>query len=93
MDSVADLDGSKSCSVVVDPERVTTRFEELDAEGRAVWPETQWLTEDDFWRDEFDPNRPLPSRLEDLVIYELHVDGLGLDRVDRVPGRGTLQTP
>ena len=50
-----------------------------------------WLPEDDFWRDEFDPNRPLPSRIEDLVIYELHIDSLGLDRVDRVPGRGTLQ--
>jgi 1,4-alpha-glucan branching enzyme len=86
-----DLDGSKSCSVVVDPERVTTRFEEQDAEGKPVWPETQWLAEDDFWRDEFDPNRPLPSRIEDLVIYELHTDSLGLDRVDRVPGRGTLQ--
>ena len=86
-----DLDGSKSCSVVVDPDRVTTRFEEQDAEGRPVWPETQWLPEDDFWRDEFDPNRPLPSRIEDLVIYELHTDSLGLDRVHRVPGRGTLQ--
>ena len=28
-----DLDGSKSCSVVVDPDRVTTRFEEQDADG------------------------------------------------------------
>ncbi len=69
-----DLDGSKSCSVVVDPERVT----ELFSEG--VWPETRWLDEDVFWQDEFDPNRPLPTRLEDLVIYEMHVDGLGLDR-------------
>ena len=86
-----DLDGSKSCSVVVDPERVTTQFEERDARGRPVWPEMQWLAEGDFWRDEFDPNRPLPSRIEDLVIYELHTDSLGFDRVDRVPGRGTLQ--
>jgi 1,4-alpha-glucan branching enzyme len=85
-----DLDGSKSCSVVVDPERVTAQFEEQDAKGRPVWPETQWLSDDDFWRDEFDPQRPLPSRVEDLVIYELHTDSLGLDRVDRVPGRGTL---
>ncbi|MCL4503311.1 MAG: alpha-amylase family glycosyl hydrolase [Deltaproteobacteria bacterium] len=69
-----DLDGSKSCSVVVDPERVTTLFHE------GVWPETQWLSADEFWQNEFDPNHPLPTRLEDLVIYELHVDGLGLDR-------------
>jgi 1,4-alpha-glucan branching enzyme len=86
-----DLDGSKSCSVVIDPERVTTQFEERDAQGRPVWPETQWLSEDEFWRDEFDANRPLPSRIEDLVIYELHTDSLGLDRVDRIPGRGTLR--
>ena len=39
-----DLDGSKSCSVVVDPERVT----ELFSEG--VWPETRWLDEDAFWQ-------------------------------------------
>ncbi len=69
-----DLDGSKSCSVVVDPEQVTTLFNE------GVWPETQWSSEADFWRDEFRPDRPLPSRLQDLVIYELHVDGLGLDQ-------------
>ncbi len=69
-----DLDGSKSCSVIVDPERVT----ELVNEG--VWPETRWLAEDDFWQGEYDANRPVADRLEDLVIYELHVDGLGLDR-------------
>jgi 1,4-alpha-glucan branching enzyme len=69
-----DLDGSKSCSVVVDPEQVTALFNE------GVWPETQWLSEADFWQDEFHPERPLPTRLQDLVIYELHVDGLGLDR-------------
>ncbi|MHB9073246.1 MAG: alpha-amylase family glycosyl hydrolase [Desulfobaccales bacterium] len=69
-----DLDGSKSCSVVVDPEQVTALFNE------GVWPETQWLSSDEFWQAEFDPNHPMPARLEDLVIYELHVDGLGLDR-------------
>lgn len=83
-----DLDGSKSCSVVVDPERVCEVFEERDAQGRLVWPETRWVSEDAFWADEYDPARPVPTRLEDLVIYELHVDNLGLDRgVDR----GTLQ--
>jgi 1,4-alpha-glucan branching enzyme len=86
-----DLDGSESCSVVIDPERVTARFDERDAAGRPVWPETEWLAEADFWRGEFDPTRPLPSRIEDLVIYELHTGGLGLDRADRAPGDGTLQ--
>lgn len=75
------LDGTKSCSVVVDPERVTAAFSSPE------FPETRWLTEEEFWRDEFDPQRPVPTRLEDLVIYELHVDGLGAERSPR----GTLQ--
>ena len=75
-----DVDGSKSCSVVIDPEQVTRLFRE------GVWPETQWLTEQEFWQGEFDPNRPLPTRIDDLVIYELHVDGLGADQ----NRRGTL---
>lgn len=75
-----DLDGTKSCSVVVDPERVVRPFRQLDAQGNPVWPETDWITDQEFWADEFDPARPLPTRLDDLVIYELHVDGLGLGR-------------
>ncbi|MFO1154042.1 MAG: alpha-amylase family glycosyl hydrolase [Rhodospirillales bacterium] len=78
-----DLDGVKSCSVVVDPERVARQFREVDANGRVVWPETEWQTEDEFWANEFDPARPLPERLSDLVIYELHVDGLGVGVHDR----------
>jgi 1,4-alpha-glucan branching enzyme len=76
-----DLDGAKSCSVVVDPERVCELFSE------PVWPETRWLDEDEFWRDEFRADRPLPANIRDLVIYELHVDGLGLG----VRDRGTLE--
>ena len=76
-----DLDGTKSCSVIVDPELVTAAFSSPE------FPENRWLTEEEFWRDEFDPQRPVPTRLEDLVIYELHVDGLGLGRSPR----GTLQ--
>jgi 1,4-alpha-glucan branching enzyme len=69
-----DLDAGKSCSVALDPEWVT----ELVNEG--VWPETRWVSVDDFWQSEYVPDRPVPQRLEDLVIYELHVGGLGLDR-------------
>ena len=83
-----DLDGSKSCSVVVDPEGVCEEFRELDANGNPVWPETRWLAEDAFWADEFSPDHPLPTRLEDLVIYELHIGGLGLDRQAPI---GTLE--
>ncbi len=87
-----DLDGTKGCSVVIDPERVARLFREcrLDGQpiecrngGEPVWPETQWQTDEAFWADELDPNRPLPTRLEDLVIFELHVDGLGVGRNPR----------
>ena len=82
-----DLDGTKSCSVVIDPERVVRPFRQVDAAGDPVWPETDWASEDEFWRDEFDLTRPLPTRLDDLVIYELHIDGLGVGRSPR----GTLE--
>jgi 1,4-alpha-glucan branching enzyme len=75
-----DVNGGKSCSVVIDPERVVRPFRQMDAQGQPVWPETEWVDADAFWADEFDPNRPLPARLDDLVIYEMHVDGLGLGR-------------
>ena len=75
--SYLDLDGSKSCSVVIDPQTVTRNFEE------PAWPETQFITEKDFWKDEFNPDLPLPRRLEDMVIYELHVGSLGWDHPNR----------
>ncbi|MCB2261592.1 MAG: alpha amylase C-terminal domain-containing protein [Candidatus Thiosymbion ectosymbiont of Robbea hypermnestra] len=75
-----DVDGTKSCSVVVDPESVCRPLRQVDAQGRPVWPETDLAVVDEFWRDEFDPARPLPTRLRDLVIYELHIDGLGAGR-------------
>ncbi|MGF1643899.1 MAG: alpha-amylase family glycosyl hydrolase [Thiotrichales bacterium] len=76
-----DLDGTKSCSVVVDPERVTKHFSE------PVFPETEWVSEEDFWANEFDPLLPLPLRVEELVIYELHVGALGFGK----EGPGTLE--
>lgn len=75
------LDGTKSCSVVVDPARITKAFESC------VFPETEWTPEEAFWRDEYDPANPVPRRLEDLIIYELHVDGLAAGRGPR----GTLK--
>jgi len=78
-----DVDGAKSCSVIIDPENVCRPFRQVDAQGRPVWPETDWVSEQSFWQNEFDPDRPLPTRLQDLVIYELHVDGLGVGRHER----------
>jgi 1,4-alpha-glucan branching enzyme len=66
-----DLKGTKSCSVVIDPERVTAQLTEPG------FPPTQWVSETEFWRDEFDPLRPVPDRLEEMIIYEMHVEGLG----------------
>jgi 1,4-alpha-glucan branching enzyme len=33
-------------------------------------------TNAEFWADEHDPTRPVPRRVEDLIIYELHVGAL-----------------
>ncbi|WP_245503749.1 hypothetical protein [Rhizobium ruizarguesonis] len=62
--SPAALDGPQSCSVVCDPKRV-------------VLPSGQELAAEAFWADEFAGGRKLPDRLEDLVIYELHVTPVG----------------
>ena len=66
------LEGPQSCSVVCDPDIV-----QLDA-----------ITElaATFWQDEFDPRRKMPTQLQDLVIYELHVGALGFGK----PTPGTL---
>ena len=69
----ADLDGPPSCSVVCDPRKVALNS------GRE-------MTVEEFWADEFSPDHPLPTKLEDLVIYELHVGSLGFGK----PNPGTL---
>lgn len=85
---VSALDGTVSCSVVVDPESVTAKF----VEAPRVWPEREFIPELQFWRDEFG-EKQLPSRVEDLIIYELHVGALGFGRADANgrPSPGTLQ--
>lgn len=89
---ITELDGTVSCSVVVDPERVTQYFEEeppylVSAPPAArVWPERFFVDADRFWADEF-TDRPLPARIEELIIYEVHVGALGFGR----RGPGTLE--
>jgi 1,4-alpha-glucan branching enzyme len=68
--TLAGLDGAVSCSAVVDAETLAA------PEGDGFVPCA------DFWVDELDPARPVPSRLSDLVIYELHVGALGVGRPD-----------
>jgi 1,4-alpha-glucan branching enzyme len=65
------LDGSLSCSAVVDPDRVTEQFLE------PVFPERHWVSQEEFFADARAP-RALPSP-SDLVIYELHLGALGAD--------------
>ncbi len=82
-----DVDGTRACSVVVDPEQITDQFSE------GVWPETKWTPPSAFWDSEFSEGKPLPRRVEDLVIYELHVAALGFGRIDPRTGEpdpGTL---
>jgi 1,4-alpha-glucan branching enzyme len=75
------VNATVSCSVVVDPDQVTKHFSE------PRWPEREFLSEEEFWRDEYRPERPVPSRVEELVIYELHVGALGFGK----EGAGTLE--
>jgi 1,4-alpha-glucan branching enzyme len=71
-----DLDGTPSCSVVVDPDQVLVDLED---------PAAGTVPVIEFWAEEFNPDRPVPRRFEDLVIYELHIGALGAGREG--PGR------
>jgi len=89
---LSDLDGTVSCSVVVDPERVTQYFKEeppyltTPPPATRVWPEQHFVRDTEFWTDEF-TDRRLPTRVEDLIIYELHLGALGFGS----PAPGTLE--
>lgn len=67
------LDGRPSCSVVVDPSRVFA-YPPGDVPVGGTRPAP--VTDGVFWADELNPDRPVPHRVEDLVIYELHVGAL-----------------
>ena len=75
-----DLDGTVSCSVVVDPGLVSTEF------CPSEWPETKWTEQEEFFR-QIPPHPGLENlSLRDLVIYELHVGALGFHRGAKKPG-------
>jgi 1,4-alpha-glucan branching enzyme len=77
----SDLDGTKSCSLIVSLDTVAR--DAAPAAGRRA----ARIPEEEFWAHEFTPGLPVPSRVEDLVIYELHIGALGFGK----PGPGTLQ--
>jgi 1,4-alpha-glucan branching enzyme len=72
------LDGSKSCSLVQSVDTVARDFAD---------PADPRITDAEFWAHEFTPGMTVPSRIEDLIIYELHVNALGAGR----PEPGTLK--
>jgi 1,4-alpha-glucan branching enzyme len=67
--SPAQLNGVVSCSLVVD----------TDVVKESIAPNSgdELIPEDEFWRDEFSHATPFPHRIDDMVIYELHVGSLG----------------
>lgn len=75
------LDGTKSCSVVVDPDVVAQDYETPAGQTTVLIPAEA------FWSNEFLPGLPIPTRVEDLIIYELHVGALGFGH----PEQGTLK--
>ena len=70
--SPQELDGVVSCSAVVDTDLVSRDVAPPLADPVARVPESE------FWKKEFSHARPVPHRIEDLVIYELHVGVAGV---------------
>jgi len=62
------LNGVVSCSLVVDTEKVQVTLDSND---------NREISDEEFWRDEFNHATPFPYRIDDMVIYELHVGSLG----------------
>lgn len=69
------LDGTVSCSVVIDPDVVRRDFASTPSGGRP-----NLISAQDFWATEFTAGLPVPTRIEDLIIYELHVGSLGFGK-------------
>jgi len=70
--TVETLDGTVSCSVVIDSDVVRRGFASTLAGAQP-----DLIPAEEFWAKEFTHGLPVPTRIEDLVIYELHVGSLG----------------
>ncbi|HEY8034846.1 MAG TPA: alpha-amylase family glycosyl hydrolase [Methylobacter sp.] len=77
-ETVDTLDGTVGCSVVIDPDVVRRGFQSAPD---GIQPDL--ITAEKFWSTEFTSGLPIPTRLEDLVIYELHIGSLGFGK-DRI---------
>ncbi len=69
------LDGAVSCSIVINPDVIRETFESAPAGEKP-----QLIPAEDFWTNELTPGLAVPSRIEDLNIYELHVGSLGFGK-------------
>lgn len=74
-ETVDTLDGTVSCSVVIDPDVVRRGFE-----STPPGEEPDLMPAEEFWATEFTRGLPVPTGVEDLVIYELHVGSLGFGK-------------
>jgi 1,4-alpha-glucan branching enzyme len=70
--TVDTLAGSVSCSVVIDADVVRRNFAPTPSGTKP-----DLIPDEEFWSTEFQFDRPVPTRLQDLVIYEMHVGSLG----------------
>ncbi len=68
--SYPDLDGIVSCSVVSDPDQITHDFNDTGIEKQTL------ISAEEFWASEYAGKVP-PQKIQDLIIYELHVGSLG----------------
>ncbi len=73
--TVDTLDGTVSCSVVIDPDVVRRDFASTPA-GKTP----ALISAEEFWASEFTFGLPVQTHLDDLVIYELHVGSLGFGK-------------
>ncbi len=73
--TVETLDGTVSCSVVIDPDVVRRGFASTPANAQP-----DLIPAEEFWSTEFTSGLPVPMRVADLVIYELHVGSLGFGK-------------
>ena len=67
----AQLDGTVGCCVVTSLDTVARDFDPPAGTAPVRIPEAE------FWANEFTPGLTVPSRVQDLVIYELHIGALG----------------
>jgi 1,4-alpha-glucan branching enzyme len=65
------LDGTKSCSLVVSLDTIARDLVPVAGQPVVRIPEAE------FWANEFTAGLPVPGRVQDLVIYELHIGALG----------------